>query len=94
MEVPKELPKIHYPNDEGKILTVYNGGWQAVVPVKELPIVTTNNNNQVLKVIDGVWTTAEETQELPTSTTDDDGKFLRIVNGSPAWQTVQNASEV
>lgn len=94
MEVPKELPKIHYPNDEGKILTVSNGGWQAVMPIKELPIVTTNNNNQVLKVIDGVWATAEEIQELPTITTDDDGKFLRIVNGSPAWQTVQNASEV
>lgn len=41
--------------DNGKVLTVSNGAWSAVMPTPELPAVNADDNGKVLKVADGAW---------------------------------------
>lgn len=42
-------------DDNGKVLTVVSGEWQAAAVAVELPAVTADDNGKILKVVDGAW---------------------------------------
>ena len=52
--VPAELPAVTGSNN-GQVLTVVEGKWQAAAVAKELPEVNQTNDGDVLTVADGVW---------------------------------------
>ena len=68
--------------DNGKILTVAGGVWQASTPEKELPPVGTADRGKVLGVADGGWQLLTPERELPTVGDADSGKILRVQNGN------------
>ena len=77
-------------SDNGKVLTVKGGRWQAVQPAKELPGATAANNGKVLGIVNGAWSVMQlpvTEDELPAVTTADNGKILGIVNGK--WAAME-----
>lgn len=51
------LPTVSSTNN-GSVLTVVNGKWEAATPASQLPAVTATNNGQVLTVVSGAWAAA------------------------------------
>lgn len=45
-------------SDNGKVLTVSDGKWEAEAAPTELPAVTTDDNGKVLTVVTGAWNKA------------------------------------
>ena len=70
--------------DNGKILTVADGIWQAATPKKELPAVSAADGGKILGVADGVWQLCSPERELPAVSAADGGKILGVVDG--VWQ--------
>ena len=76
-------------SDNGKVLTVKAGRWQAVKPEKELPQASADYNGKILGIVNGAWSMIDipvAEDELPAVTSEDDGKILGIVNG--AWSMI------
>ena len=59
------LPSVR-PADNGKVLTVKSGRWQAVQPEKELPDVTAANNGKILGIVNGVWSVMDLPEQEQT----------------------------
>lgn len=59
---PAELPAVTTSNN-GQILTVVSGKWEAANAPTELPTVSATDNGSVLKVIEGAWGVGEDATE-------------------------------
>lgn len=72
-------------SDNGKLLGVSSGEWNAVAD--RLPAVSGSDNGKALIVSGGAWTAAAIPSQLPAVTSADEGKVL-AVNGSGQWVAV------
>lgn len=56
-------------SDNGKVLTVVSGDWDAADPASQLPAVTGSDNGNVLTVVEGVWAKAAPPSTDPVEVT-------------------------
>ena len=74
-------------SDNGKVLKVTGGEWQAGAETVELPAVSGSDNGKVLMVVEGHWAAASIPAELPAVTAEDVGATL-AVDAEGKWAKV------
>lgn len=76
--IPTELPAVTS-SDNGKVLGVSSGEWEAVAAPSGLPAVTSSDNGKVLTVSSGAWSAQEASGGAPTT--------LSVTLASGSWSS-------